>query len=153
MRKKVRKTPLTKPASSSRKVAVQVEIVIMTTGSGRRRIRRKKTAMPAASASRRRPHRADLSHGACDAFTALGHPQRAKLALTMVPGGATYADLREATGMQPGPLYHHIQELRLAGLVGPKTRDAYELTPLGREAVLAAKTLDLLWCKGNGRSR
>ena len=36
-----------------------------------------------------------------------------------------------ATGLKGGPLYHHVNQLRLAGLVRPKERNLYEITPAG----------------------
>ena len=60
-------------------------------------------------------------------------------------GGATYADLKAATQLQPGPLYHHINGLRLAGLIGPKTRGRYVLTEMGVQAALAARVLHQAW--------
>jgi hypothetical protein len=46
--------------------------------------------------------------------------------------------LKARTHCKAGPLYHHIAQLRLAGLILPKQRDNYELLPLGRNAVMCA---------------
>lgn len=83
--------------------------------------------------------RSELSvKGDCRLFSALGHPQRIKLLATLLAGSATYKELRLATGLLAGPLYHHLDELRAAGLIGPRRRDIYELTLNGTNAFLAA---------------
>lgn len=70
------------------------------------------------------------------AAEAAGHPIRCTLLLTMLSGPATYRSLQKATGRSPGPLYHHLNQLRLARMIRPKERDLYELTRGGRNLVL-----------------
>ena len=77
-------------------------------------------------------------------LAAVGSRHRLGLLLKLLEGPATYAGLRKATKLKAGPLYHHIAQLRLAGLIGPKERDLYELTRGGRNVVLVALTLPAL---------
>ncbi|MGB9626532.1 MAG: hypothetical protein ACPMAQ_16885 [Phycisphaerae bacterium] len=71
-------------------------------------------------------------------LAALGSVHRLAILAQLLEGPATYRALGSRTRLKAGPLYHHINQLRLAGLVGPKTRDTYVLTRAGRNAVLAA---------------
>jgi len=71
-------------------------------------------------------------------LAALGHPHRITLLSTLLEGPATYRLLQRRTGLKAGPLYHHVNQLRLAGLLAPKTRDLYDLTRSGRNVLLAA---------------
>ena len=74
----------------------------------------------------------------CRSLAAMGHAQRAKLMAKLLEGPATYRALQKVTGLKAGPLYHHVNQLRLAGLILPKQRDLYELTRGGRNLILAA---------------
>lgn len=74
----------------------------------------------------------------CRALGTLGHVQRVRIMLKLLEGPATYRALERATRIKVGPLYHHINQLRLSGLILPKQRDLYELTRGGRNLVLAA---------------
>ncbi len=69
-------------------------------------------------------------------ISASGHLQRLKLMNKLLDGPATYRALQRMTKLKPGPLYHHINQLRLAALLLPKQRDLYELTRAGRNVVL-----------------
>jgi len=84
---------------------------------------------------------AAMSAGACRALGALGHSARAKMLRTLLDGPATYRALQRVTRLKAGPLYHHVNQLRLAGLILPKRRDLYELTRGGRNLVLVAFVL------------
>lgn len=77
----------------------------------------------------------------CQALAALGHEQRGKILAKLLEGPATYRALQRTTKLQAGPLYHHVNQLRLAGLVLPKQRDLYELTRSGRNLLLTALAL------------
>ncbi len=79
-----------------------------------------------------------VSATTCRALAGLGHPMRAKLMQKLLEGPAIYRTLARITKLKPGPLYHHINELRLAGLIRPKQRDLYELTRGGRNLILVA---------------
>jgi DNA-binding transcriptional ArsR family regulator len=79
-----------------------------------------------------------LSTRACDAFAAIGHPMRARILAKLTEGPATYRDLERVTRLKAGPMYHHINQLRLAGLILPKQRDLYELTRGGRNLLAVA---------------
>lgn len=71
------------------------------------------------------------------AMAAVGHAVRLKILGRLLDGPATYQSLKHTTKLKPGPLYHHINQLRLAGLILPKQRDLYELTRGGRNLVIA----------------
>lgn len=71
-------------------------------------------------------------------FAAMGHADRVKMMRKLLDGPATYRALQRTSGLKAGPLYHHINQLRLAGLILPKQRDLYELTRGGRNLVLVA---------------
>lgn len=81
---------------------------------------------------------------ACEALAAIGHPQRAKIMGKLLEGPGTYKSLQALTKCKAGPLYHHLNQLRLAGLILPKQRDLYELTRGGRNLILAAMVIDPL---------
>jgi DNA-binding transcriptional ArsR family regulator len=81
---------------------------------------------------------ARLPDASTEAFAAIGHPQRARMLLALLAGPATYGSIQKTTKLKAGPLYHHINQLRLAGLIAPKQRDLYELTRGGRNLALLA---------------
>lgn len=87
-------------------------------------------------ANRRRGGSAKLPEQAVRAFAAAGHPVRGKVLHLLLAGPATYRKLQKATHLHAGPLYHHVNQLRLAGLLLPKERDLYELTRGGRNLIL-----------------
>ncbi|MCH8148355.1 MAG: hypothetical protein IH987_10230 [Planctomycetes bacterium] len=87
----------------------------------------------------RRPR---LNKRVCIAMAAAGHEVRAKLMLKLLDGPAIYRSLKRVTKLEAGPLYHHINQLRIAGLILPKHRDLYELTRGGRNLILAMTVLD-----------
>lgn len=93
-----------------------------------------------ASAAKRLRRKTD-AHRLGQVLAALGNPHRLKLALKVLEGPATYQALRKASRLQAGPLYHHITQLRLAGVLAPKERDLYRLTRGGRNVLLAVITL------------
>ncbi len=82
-----------------------------------------------------------LSAATCAALAAVGHQQRGKLLSKLLEGPATYQALKKVTKLSPGPLYHHINQLRLAKLIFPKQRDLYELTRGGRNLILIAQAI------------
>jgi predicted transcriptional regulator len=71
----------------------------------------------------------------------VGHRDRGKIMAKLLEGPATYRSLQRVTRLKPGPLYHHINQLRLAGLMLPKQRDVYELTRGGRNLILAVMAM------------
>ena len=75
------------------------------------------------------------------AIAAASHEYRVKLMVKLLQGPATYNDLHLVTKLKPGPLYHHINQLRLAGLILPKQRDFYELTRGGRNIIVGLMAL------------
>lgn len=84
------------------------------------------------------PQRVSALRKAWQAFAAIGHEQRIRLLVKLLEGPATYGSLQRVTKLKAGPLYHHINQLRLVGLILPKQRDLYELTRGGRNLMLAA---------------
>jgi len=75
------------------------------------------------------------------ALGALGHRVRTQILDILMDGPATYQTLVRATRQKAGPLYHHVNSLRLAGLVLPKQRDLYELTRGGRNLIVVGSLL------------
>ena len=98
-----------------------------------------KIASPGKKSTSRRPR---VNKQVCVAMAAAGHEVRAKLMLKLLDGPAIYRALKRVTKLEAGPLYHHINQLRLAGLILPKQRDLYELTRGGRNLILAMMVLD-----------
>ena len=82
---------------------------------------------------------------------ALGSPHRLRILLKLLEGPATYRAIKKVTSLKPGPLYHHIGQLRLAGLIGPKERDLYQLTRRGRDVFLVVVQADVLSRRRPGR--
>ena len=68
--------------------------------------------------------------------SAVASPHRLTIMAKLLEGPATYQALIKASGLKVGPLYHHINQLRLASLVGPKERDLYRLTRAGQNVLL-----------------
>jgi len=87
----------------------------------------------------------------CQAFSTLGHVLRAKIVRKLLEGPATYQALKRLTKLKVGPLYHHVNQLRLAGIILPKQRDLYELTRGGRNLILGALALAPLVKDGRTR--
>ena len=75
------------------------------------------------------------------ALAALGHPQRVRILCSLLEDPGTYRSLKRVTRLKAGPLYHHINQLRLAGLIRPKQRDLYALTRGGRNVVLISAVM------------
>ncbi len=71
-------------------------------------------------------------------LSVLGSTHRIRVLMTLAGGGVTYQHLVKTTKLKAGPLYHHVNQLRLAGLVRPRERDLYEITPKGTRALLRA---------------
>ncbi len=77
-------------------------------------------------------------------LSAVAHAQRIQILIHLLGGEATHRALRDLTGAKAGPLYHHLGELRAAGLIGPKVRDLYVITRKGERAVLSALAMGRL---------
>ncbi|HEY3242656.1 MAG TPA: hypothetical protein VGM03_04815 [Phycisphaerae bacterium] len=75
-------------------------------------------------------------------LAAAGSQPRLRMLAKLLEGPGTYRALQRLTGLKVGPLYHHINALRLAGLLGPKQRDLYELTRAGRNLILILAAAD-----------
>ncbi len=85
------------------------------------------------------------------ALAAVGHPQRLNIMVKLLEGPATYRALQKVTKSKAGPLYHHVSQLRLAGLILPKQRDLYELTRGGRNLILTVAAVGGLIRDGRRR--
>jgi len=86
-------------------------------------------------------HGVEVPARVCQAMFALGHVQRMKIVRKLLDGPTTYQALKRLTKLKPGPLYHHVNQLRLPGLILPRQRDLYELTRAGRNMVLGMMVL------------
>jgi predicted transcriptional regulator len=74
-------------------------------------------------------------------LSAFAHPQRVAIMKAIYTGAGTYAALRSKVGLKAGPMYHHLRELRLAGVLADGPRDVYRLTSKGRDALIIACSL------------
>ncbi len=72
---------------------------------------------------------------------AFGSLHRLRILACLLEGPTAYRMLQKRTALTAGPLYHHVNQLRLAGLVAPKARDTYLLTRAGRNALLVMLAL------------
>lgn len=120
------------------------------------RVIRQGVGRPSRKQSRRQPNPAERQKAAHEIargtqperlarlLSAVGHAQRLRILLVLLGGEATHGQLSKATGLKSGPLYYHLNELRAAGLIGPKLRDLYVLTQKGRRVLLAALAVDRL---------
>ena len=130
------------PANTRAILAVAGTLGVAVAGAPPRQFRiKRRLVAPAPGRTSAAGNSAFLEEADCRAFAALGHMQRARMLAMLLGGPGTYQSLQSATGLRPGPLYHHIHELRLAGLIAPKVRNNYELTPLGLRAVVIAAAL------------
>jgi DNA-binding transcriptional ArsR family regulator len=80
-------------------------------------------------------------------LSVLSHPQRIVILGKLLESEATHKMLGKQTALKAGPLYHHLRELRSAGLIGPKVRDLYVITRAGKRAILTAIAFERL-CRG-----
>ena len=69
---------------------------------------------------------------------AMANPRRVAMLKAIFTGAGSYAELSDRLGLKAGPLYHHVRELRLAGLLELAQRDTYRLTEYGKYALLLA---------------
>jgi len=69
---------------------------------------------------------------------AMANPRRVAMLKAIFTGAGSYAELCETLQLKAGPLYHHVRELRLAGLLELAQRDTYRLTEYGKHALLFA---------------
>ncbi|MBN1344789.1 MAG: winged helix-turn-helix transcriptional regulator [Phycisphaerae bacterium] len=82
---------------------------------------------------------------------AFAHPQRVAIIKAIFTGAGTYADLRERVGLKAGPMYHHLRELKLAGVLADGPRDVYRLTRQGKDALILACSLATLHDRNRAR--
>lgn len=81
----------------------------------------------------------------------LAHPDRIRILRAILEGAATHFALHKAVGLKTGPLYHHLRALERSGVLTMATRNAYELTELGRITLLVTHTLGTVFTE-KGRS-
>ncbi|HUN82696.1 MAG TPA: hypothetical protein VMV81_14420 [Phycisphaerae bacterium] len=74
-------------------------------------------------------------------LTGLAHPDRIRVATAIMTGANTHRLLKESLQLKTGPLYHHLRELQMAGLVGMASRNFYVLTEPGELALYIATGL------------
>jgi len=117
------------------KVTSSLQLPTVGTGGGARLSKGRKGSRPTGKIG------AESKARFCQAMFALGHGQRVKLVRKLLDGPCTYQSLKHLTKLKPGPLYHHINQLRLAGLIRPRQRDLYELTRAGRNMILGMMVL------------
>ncbi|MBI1824888.1 MAG: helix-turn-helix transcriptional regulator [Planctomycetes bacterium] len=92
--------------------------------------------------------RADRFRRSSEILSATAHPVRLAILHLLLSGPATYSSLQRRTQCKAGPLYHHIGQLRLAGLILPKQRDVYELSATGRNVLLCVLAMRQLANRG-----
>jgi DNA-binding transcriptional ArsR family regulator len=71
-------------------------------------------------------------------FAALGNETRLRLLQFLWGGERTAQELGEGTGLSAGALYHHVRELAAFRWVETPRRNAYTITPAGRQALVCA---------------
>jgi DNA-binding transcriptional ArsR family regulator len=84
-------------------------------------------------------------------LAACGHPARLAILKGLLGDTGSHARFQKLTGLKAGPLYHHLNQLRLAGLLHCDRRDVYQLSRLGHDLAVVAKLLMRLG--GRRRSR
>ena len=118
---------------------------------GRPRASSGRGAKTAAGGRQRGRRGRGLSAATCQTVAAASHVVRAQILAKLLEGPAVYRSLQRVAKLKPGPLYHHINQLRLAGLMLPKQRDLYELTRAGRNLILGLMALAPLVRDGRRR--
>ena len=84
-------------------------------------------------------------------LAALAHSVRIAILVKLLDGPASYRELQVHTGVKAGPLYHHVNQLRLAKLVLPKRRGLYAMSRGGRNALLLGLVLPAMAKDGRAR--
>jgi len=92
----------------------------------------------------KKPARWRNANRLADILAAMGHPVRLHAMGFLLGGSVSYDELVAATGVRSGPLYFHLQQLRSAGLIGPRRRNAYTLTQRGRVMAMVALAIGQL---------
>jgi hypothetical protein len=72
----------------------------------------------------------------CTRLAALANPHRSAIALNLLNGPASHQELLGAVNLKAGPFYFHVNQLRLAGLIGLTGRNSYQLTRPARALLL-----------------
>ena len=79
--------------------------------------------------------------GLAAVLAAAGARDRLRMLALLFQGPGSHHSLEALTKLQAGPLYHHLNRLRLAGLVTSSERDRYALTERGRRLLLGLTAL------------
>ncbi len=111
----------------------RVDIAVAVRAAGRFRVERRSATPGGAGA---KPITARHRQRLGVVLDAAASTHRLAILELLLGGPATYQHLQKTTGLKVGPLYHHVNQLRAAGLIGPKERDLYWLTQSGRILVL-----------------
>jgi len=77
-------------------------------------------------------------------LSSLANENRVKILLSLLKGPKTASELSKETGLEGGPLYHHLKELMLAGYIESPERGKYVLTPRGCMTIRAIAALALI---------
>jgi len=93
------------------------------------------------SFSKRKPIRFVQQEGWMDFVAELlasaGHPTRLRILLTLMTGPSGYRELCNVTSLASGPLYHHINQLRMAEMIILPRRNQYQITKTGEIAFVS----------------
>lgn len=84
----------------------------------------------------------DDSYSTARYCLALANEHRIKILKKLANREQTAAQLAEHTGLEGGPLYHHIKELITARFVTQRERNCYQVTREGLDAILAVGALN-----------
>lgn len=101
--------------------------------------------------------RHDLVNHASDEWlakvlSAFANPHRVAIMKAIFTGAGSYAELRKRVGLKAGPMYHHLRELRLAGMLADGSRDMYDLTTQGRDLLAIMCSLPSLIDQGSSEA-
>lgn len=86
--------------------------------------------------------REDDSYSTARYCAALANEHRIKILKALAGQEQTTAQLSEFTGLEGGPLYHHLKELITARFVQQRERSCYKITREGLDALLTVGALN-----------
>jgi len=123
---------------------VGVAIALAEVAGGRPQVRVVRRGSFSAGPAQRHRERLLEAVGEIDlarAFVGLGQRQRIRISRAILAGANSHHLLAKSVGLAAGPLYHHLRSLERAGLLTFVERNRYDLSPLGRDLLLAASVL------------
>ncbi len=122
--------------------AVLVAVVEAAGGRPNVRVRRRESIARGPGGRPRQRLLESVSDGSMGlVLVGLAQRQRIRIARAILSGANTHAGLSRAVRLAPGPLYHHLRTLERGGLVAFVERNRYDLTPMGRDLLLALTTV------------